>query len=90
MAPGFFLLLSMAVAGVFGLGWWAPALGGIALHLTVAHKYWPLLGLAREAGKECTAAAVWAISVVQALLAASGAYAMGVAFAWLGMELNRF
>jgi hypothetical protein len=89
MAPGFLLLLSMAVAGVLGLGWWAPALGGIALHLTVADKYWQLWGLAREVGKERTAASVWAVSLLQALLASSGAYAMGLAFAWVGAELNR-
>lgn len=89
MAPGFLLLLSMAVAGTLGLGWWAPALGGIALHMTVAAKYWKLWGLARDVGKERTAAGVWAMSVLQALLAASGAYGMGMAFAWVGSELNR-
>lgn len=79
----------MAVAGLLGLGWWAPALGGIALHLAVAPKYGRLFGLARDVGKERTAAGVWAVSVLQALIAASAAYAMGLAFAWVGSELNR-
>lgn len=83
------MLLSMAIAGMLGLGWWAPALGGIALHLTVAAKYWKLWALARDVGKERTAAGVWAVSVLQALLAASGSYAMGLAFASVGLELNR-
>lgn len=57
--------------------------------MTVAAKYWELWALARDVGKERTAAGVWAVSVLQALLAASGSYVMGMAFAWVGSELNR-
>lgn len=74
---GYVLLLSVAIAGLAGLGWWVPFLGGIALHLTVAEKYWPLWQRARAINQESMAAGVWALSVVQGIIAAGAAYGLG-------------
>jgi len=60
-----------------GLGWWAALLGGLALHLTVAEKYWPLWLRARAIDQEKIATMAWLASVLQALIAAGAAYGLG-------------
>ncbi|MFA5952023.1 MAG: hypothetical protein WC807_17250 [Hyphomicrobium sp.] len=80
---GFVVLLSVAIAGLAGLGWWAPALGGLGLHLTVAEKYWPMWLRAREIDQEGIAARIWAISVLQGGMAGAAAYSFGYTLRWM-------
>lgn len=87
MAVGFVLLLAVAVAGAAGLGVCAPVLGGIVLHLTVASTYWELWERARGSGKEMVLR-FWAMSVLQAVVAAGAAYALGLAVAWVATDVK--
>lgn len=72
-------MFSMAAAGSAGLGLWAPALGGLALHLTVADRYWSLWRRARELQRAPIATRIWGQSIVQGFVFAGLAYALGVA-----------
>ena len=79
---GYFIIVIAAIAGLAGLGWWAPALAGAALHLTVAGKYWELWRRARQPHQQSVAASVWGVSVLQAAVACGGAYILGLAVRW--------
>jgi len=80
---GFFVVLSVAIAGLTGVGWWILVLGGLGLHLTVAERYWPLWQRARAINQESMATGVWALSVAQAIIAAGAAYGLGRLLRWL-------
>lgn len=78
MKSGFLVIFSMTAAGLAGLGVWAPALGGLALHLTVADRYWSLWQRTRELEREPVATRIWGQSVLQNFVFAGLAYALGV------------